>query len=59
LRKIASRLAAAAPYFKPPWWDSTFELGLESLLAVLQTASLAERSGSVAFAPKPVIHPKR
>ncbi len=52
-------LAAAAPYFKSPWWDSTFELGLESLLAVLQTASLAEPSGTVAFAPKPVIHPKR
>jgi len=53
------RLAAAAPYFKSPWWDSTFELGLESLLAVLQTASLAEPSGTVAFAPKPVVRPKR
>ena len=28
-------LAAAAPYFKEQWWDSTFELGIESLLEAL------------------------
>jgi len=26
------RLAAAAPYFKPPFFDSTFELGFETML---------------------------
>jgi AcrR family transcriptional regulator len=50
-------LAAAAPYFKPPWWDGTFELGLESLLDALRAA--AAPPSPVAFAPKPVIHPKR
>jgi AcrR family transcriptional regulator len=29
------RLAAAAPYFKRPHWDKTFELGLSALLADL------------------------
>ena len=52
------RLAAAAPYFRSPWWDSTFDLGLESLLAMLQTASLPEPSETAALAPKPVIRPK-
>jgi Tetracyclin repressor, C-terminal all-alpha domain. len=33
------RLAAAAPYFKPEWWDSTFELGLETLLAGMHAAA--------------------
>jgi AcrR family transcriptional regulator len=33
------RLAAAAPYFKPNWWDSTFELGLETLLAGIRAAA--------------------
>ena len=50
-------LAAAAPYFKSPWWDATFELGLESLLAALRAASALPPP--VAIAPKPVIHPKR
>ena len=27
------RLAAAAPYFKQPHWDATFELGVDALLA--------------------------
>lgn len=53
------QLAAAAPYFKSPWWDSTFDLGLESLLAVLQAAPLAEPSGTATLAPKPVVRPKR
>jgi len=30
------RLAAAAPYFKPKYWDSTFELGLVGLLAAMR-----------------------
>ncbi len=50
-------LAASAPYFKSPWWDSTFELGLESLLGALRAASAAP--SAVAIAPKPVIRPKR
>lgn len=33
------RLAAAAPYFKPAWWESTFELGLEALLAGMRAAA--------------------
>jgi AcrR family transcriptional regulator len=33
------RLTAAAPYFKPEWWDSTFELGLETLLAGMRAAA--------------------
>ena len=37
------RLSAAAPYFKPEWWDSTFELGLETLLAGIRVAA---KSGS-------------
>jgi len=50
-------LAAAAAYFKPGWWDSTFDLGLESLLAALRSASVAQPHATLA--PKPVIHPKR
>jgi hypothetical protein len=38
------RLAAAAPYFKSAWWDSTFELGLETLLAGMRAAAPAPRS---------------
>jgi len=39
------RLSAAAPYFKPEWWDSTFGLGLETLLAGIRAAA---KSGSSA-----------
>ena len=38
------RLSAAAPYFKPEWWDSTFELGLETLLAGIRVAAKAGSS---------------
>jgi AcrR family transcriptional regulator len=51
------QLAAAAPYFKSPWFESTFELGLEMLLKGIDDA----RSASVASstrAPKPVVRPK-
>jgi AcrR family transcriptional regulator len=51
------RLAAAAPFFKPAWWDSTFELGLESVLETMRAASTAPLPAAIA--PKPVIHPKR
>ncbi len=51
-------LALAAPFFKPAWWDSTFELGLESLLAALEADSAAPPVPASA-APKPVIRPKR
>jgi AcrR family transcriptional regulator len=50
-------LAAAAPYFQSGWWDSTFDLGLESLLAAMRAASVGQPNP--ALAPKPVIHPKR
>ncbi len=48
-------LAAAAPYFKEQWWDSTFELGIESLLEALR----ARAGGAASAGPKPVIRPKR
>ncbi len=37
------RLCAVAPYFKPEWWDSTFELGLETLLAGMRAAAAAAK----------------
>jgi hypothetical protein len=52
------RLAAAAPFFKQPYFESTFELGFEIMLqgiADLRARLLAEPRG----APKPVVHPKR
>ena len=51
------RLAAAAPYFKRPYFESTFELGLEMMLngiADLRATMLAD----VPRAPKPVVRPK-
>jgi len=54
------RLAAAAPYFKPVFWDSTFALGLESLLASMRAESPAHGPAlDPASTPKPVIRPKR
>ena len=54
------RLAAAAPYFKPVFWDSTFALGLESLLASMRPESPAHGPAlDPASTPKPVIRPKR
>jgi AcrR family transcriptional regulator len=47
-------LAAAAPYFKQQWWDSTFELGIESLLDVLRARS----HGAEPVPPKPIVRPK-
>jgi AcrR family transcriptional regulator len=38
------RLTAAAPYFKPEWWDSTFELGLETLLTGMRVAAPSRSS---------------
>ena len=43
------RLTASAPFFEPEWWDSTFELGLESLLAGMRAAA---ESGSGHIARK-------
>jgi AcrR family transcriptional regulator len=51
------RLAASAPYFKPEYFQSTFELGLEMMLQGI--ADL--RAGVPAAArrvPKPVVRPK-
>ncbi len=55
------RLAAAAPYFQPVFWDSTFALGLESLLDAMRAGSVAHSAAAPvpALAPKPVIRPKR
>ena len=54
-------LAAAARFHPPEWWESTFELGLESLLDSMRAASLSiERHDTAALhSPKPVIRPKR
>ena len=51
-------LARSAPYFKSPWWDSTFDLGLESLLASMRAAA-GEMRAETPSAPKPVVRPKR
>jgi AcrR family transcriptional regulator len=51
------RLAAAAPFFKPPYFESTFDLGFEMMLkgiAELRTTLPAEAR----IAPKPVVRPK-
>jgi len=51
------RLVAAAPYFKRPYFESTFELGLEMMLsgiAQLRATMLADAPR----APKPVVRPK-
>ena len=51
------RLAAAAPYFKRPYFDSTFELGFELILegiAELREALLARARPM----PKPIVRPK-
>ena len=51
------RLAAAAPYFKRPHFESTFGLGLEMMLkgiAELRAGLLANARPS----PKPVVRPK-
>ena len=51
------RLAAAAPFFKPAHFESTFELGFEMLLkgiAERRTGLLANARPS----PKPVVRPK-
>lgn len=51
------QLAAAAPYFKAPWFQSTFELGFEMLLK-----GIDDMRGSLlaqgARPPKPVVRPK-
>jgi AcrR family transcriptional regulator len=50
-------LAAAAPYFKAPWFQSTFELGLEMLLKGIGDARAAALA-NLAKSPKPVVRPK-
>jgi AcrR family transcriptional regulator len=52
------QLVRAAPFFKQPYFDSTFDLGFEIMLkgiAELREALVPESRG----APKPVIHLKR
>jgi hypothetical protein len=55
------RLALAARYHRPDWWKSTFELGLEVLLAAMRARSSTNDppDTTTPHAPKPVIHPKR
>ena len=51
------QLAVSAPYFKAPWFDSTFDLGFEMLLKGIddaRTTLLAHASRT----PKPVVRPK-
>jgi AcrR family transcriptional regulator len=51
------RLAAAAPYFKRPHFDSTFDLGFETMLKGIM-ALRAEPMASGRPPPKPVVRPK-
>jgi len=51
------QLAVAAPYFKAPWFQSTFELGLEMLLKGIGDARAASLA-NLARPPKPVVRPK-
>ena len=48
------RLVAAAPYFRPGEWDTTFALGLEALLAAMTLAG--QRAGTPL--PRPRVRPK-
>ena len=50
-------LAAAAPYFKRPYFESTFELGFEMLLKGIADRR-ATLLASAARVPKPVVRPK-
>lgn len=54
-------LYAVAPYFKAPWWDSTFALGIEQLLGAMRAAAppATAREEAALSVPKPVIRPKR
>jgi len=51
------QLAAAAPYFKAPWFESTFELGLEMLLKGIEEVRAALLANP-ARSPKPILRPK-
>ena len=52
-----TQLAASAPYFKAPWFQSTFDLGLDMLLKGIDEvrASLLANPGR---SPKPTVRPK-
>ena len=57
IARESPRLAAAAPYFKRPHFESTFGLGFEMMLrgiAELRSSLLAETANT----PKPVVRPK-
>jgi len=60
LAENCPHLAAAARFQPPEWRESTFELGLESLLDSMRAASHSiERHDTAALhSPKPVIRPK-
>ena len=51
------QLAASAPYFKAPWFQSTFELGFEMLLNGIDHMR-ASLPAHAARSPKPVVRPK-
>jgi AcrR family transcriptional regulator len=51
------RLASAAPYFKAPWFDSTFEMGIEIMLAGIADLRRTLAAGTRS-AGKPVVRPK-
>ncbi len=53
------RLAASAPYFKPAYFDSTFELGLEMMLKGIADLRAGPQAATpLPRAPKPVVRPK-
>ena len=57
IARVCPQLAAAAPYFKAPWFESTFELGLQMLLKGIADARAALLAGATR-SPKPVVRPK-
>ena len=54
------RLVVAGRYHRQEWWESTFELGLESLLGAMRAAVPAVNIAVAVTqpSPKPVIRPK-
>ena len=51
------QLAASAPYFKQPHFESTFELGFEVLLKGIAELRATILAGAMRT-PKPVVRPK-
>jgi AcrR family transcriptional regulator len=59
IARECTHLAAAAPYFKPAYFESTFELGLEMMLeGIAGLRAGLQAAPSFRRAPKPVVRPK-